>query len=71
MGRERSLAELKTCHSAKELVDNVEYACITTGIYDLLCDWRARATIRATIAEVLGLPQIADIFYDETKRKGA
>lgn len=61
MGREKSFTDMKTCHSAKELMDNVECARIAEEVYDLLLDQRARWAVRRTIAEALGVPEIANL----------
>lgn len=65
IGREISFAELKTCRSKRDIVDNVDCAFISDDVFSLLCDQPARATIRKTIAEVLGLPQVARVFYEK------
>jgi len=71
VGRENSFNEMKTCHSARQLVDNIECAYIAEDVYDLLLDRQARQAIRHAIAEALGLPQIANISCSQTEWKGA
>lgn len=69
-GREISFSEMKTCHSAKELFDNVECAVISEEVYDVLLDEHARQALRNTIAELLGVADIACLSFTLTDPKG-
>lgn len=67
VGRETSFNEMRTCHSPKELIDNVEYAHISEEVYELLLDSQARQAIRCTIAEVLEAPEIIKVSCLQTQ----
>lgn len=69
IGRELCLASMKTCHSAKDLFDNVECALISSDVYDLLCNPRARRAIRRVICEIVGMPDLATTFYHDAQQK--
>lgn len=67
VGRETSFSEMKTCHSRRALIDNVEYAQIAKEVYELLLDSQARRAIRRTIAEALGALELVEMHCLQTQ----
>jgi len=69
-GRLISFSEMRTCHSAGEVVKNIECATIDEDVCEVFMHPGLRGEIRRVIASELGDPRIADVFYSDTHSKG-